>query len=269
MSRVYCSLLAVAAVLASGSLVDANTGICAHQSKCLAPSIGSCVGGKRKVCMLFRPGFNGCGKGWTYAFPDICSIEDASEKGKPGFPFNRRWAGRFCHTVRTAGTLTFAVRDDTACTGSSTDFSHYSSGQLAAVAHCRPAPAEICDTTQYTEEYFTTNPTFRNAKPAACEWTIKVGSCSAATNTCCQSMDASCLACQSGFSVEDYCLAHPDADNCPPPKKVCCMSMDADCLACSAGQTVEEYCKAHPDADGCSTVMSKFCAGHPLEGGCQ
>ena len=261
MARFSSSFIAAAAaVLFSGStaLASENSGVCGEQAKCISPSIGNCIGGQRQICLLYRPGFEGCDKGWGYAFPDVCTVTDTT------FPWKRGWGGRVCHSIKPAdGTsVTFSVRDETACSGEATDFSHFSTtDQLSAVAHCSPGESEMCDMKQYTSAYFDSNPTFSTLMPKACKWTITAGSCASDT-MCCQTEDASCQACRAGFSVQDFCLADPETDGCPPKtttkeavtKKMCCDGMEASCEACHADLTIEEYCAVNPDMDGCPKI---------------
>merc|ERR1719343_636116 len=82
---------------------------------------------------------------------------------------------------------------------------------------------------------------------------------------CCQSMSASCLACQAGMSPRDYCILNPRTAGCKKRRpRPCCRALTASCLACQAGVKPARYCKLAPTTAGCKP------AGRPrsmLEGG--
>lgn len=70
---------------------------------------------------------------------------------------------------------------------------------------------------------------------------------------CCMAMTASCLACSSGKSIQDYCEAHPETSGCPEKegKTGCCKAFLADCEACRKGITTKEFCTKEPKYLGC------------------
>ena len=70
--------------------------------------------------------------------------------------------------------------------------------------------------------------------------------------TCCFARIATCLACEEGKTVKEYCAIKGNAQipGCSQWRKpvaekkprACCRAMSAECLACSKGITVDEYC---------------------------
>ena len=64
---------------------------------------------------------------------------------------------------------------------------------------------------------------------------------------------ASCEACQSGQSVEEYCSGDVSDDVSGCDKTICCNGLTASCQACKSGQTIEAYCRGDvPDyVTGC------------------
>merc|ERR1712127_727466 len=79
---------------------------------------------------------------------------------------------------------------------------------------------------------------------------------------CCEAETASCLACKSGTTVDEYCDKVPRIEGCPDfvvdlpeqgpdsgikprllqEERPCCEAETASCLACKSGTTVDEYC---------------------------
>jgi hypothetical protein len=99
---------------------------------------------------------------------------------------------------------------------------------------------------------------------------------------CCEAMNAQCLSCSAGVSIEEYCKANPGTNGCPSiepgcalmrceagtvciegkgcvkkPEPVCCKAMTAQCLSCAAGVSIDEYCRKSPGTAGCK-------ADHPV-----
>eukprot|EP00038_Savillea_parva_P009662 m.184998 g.184998 ORF g.184998 m.184998 type:complete len:574 (+) comp16306_c0_seq1:385-2106(+) len=77
---------------------------------------------------------------------------------------------------------------------------------------------------------------------------------------CCKGLVASCLACQAGVTVGEYCVLHPEAVGCEAYTKgkadeteppMCCQAETAVCKACRSGIAVTELCLADPETPGC------------------
>merc|ERR1712020_400568 len=69
---------------------------------------------------------------------------------------------------------------------------------------------------------------------------------------CCYAMNAKCLACSAGKTIEAYCAENQDATGCEARVDgSCCYAMTAVCLACNQGESVAEYCGANPSTVGC------------------
>ena len=70
---------------------------------------------------------------------------------------------------------------------------------------------------------------------------------------CCEAMIASCLACQSQMSVDQYCHYFPSTQGCAGTGNTfCCKALIASCLACELQMDVENYCAVNPNVVGCS-----------------
>ena len=100
-------------------------------------------------------------------------------------------------------------------------------------------------------------------------------------------MNAKCLACSAGKTIEAYCAENQDATGCeargnlPYQKSIrilfifckkieyiflclfhlqvdgtCCYAMTAVCLACNQGESVAEYCGANPSTVGCPPYVT-------------
>ena len=73
---------------------------------------------------------------------------------------------------------------------------------------------------------------------------------------CCEAINAECLSCKEGKTIEAFCKSKPEANGCEDViDKVCCQSEHVKCKACNANTNVKEYCLQQPKTEGCALVM--------------
>ena len=75
------------------------------------------------------------------------------------------------------------------------------------------------------------------------------------TPYCCSAATASCIACQTGKTVDDICAFRPTTVGCD----TCCKAKTAVCLACQTGKTVDDICGFRPTTAGCNLPGDGCC----------
>jgi hypothetical protein len=287
---VHCLTLAAAVVAVTSTSVTqasiknvdpSSYGVCNEQaSSCRLTFVNNeCIGEKRVVCGRWLPSQD-CKTSFHLGFPDVCAVEN-NVAVETTFSWKAGWFKRFCQVVDPGVPAVFSVRDVADCTGSALVSFHYTGGRLATVARCAPAEIETSNLQLYEHSWFekyadlwaesmawppstpddegkisyfkADDPTYRPRVPKACIWEVSWLKCPPKEPVfCCEAETASCKACKTGWSVEDYCVGYPDTPGCP---EMCCMADEATCNACQAQEDVEDYCTLNTHVDGCCDLF--------------